>query len=284
MQNNPLVTICIPTYNGEKFIKESIESALAQTYSNIELVISDDNSTDNTLNIIQSYKEKSNIPILLFRHIPAGLGSNWNNCVKCSNGKYIKFLFQDDLLTSNCIEKMIGLALKDDKIGLVFSTRDIFFEEENPAFNFTKRRFGCLHLNWSNLKMINIGSSLLKDRNFLKPPLNKIGEPTAVLLKKEAFGKAGYFSEELNQLLDLEYWYRVFKYYKVGFIDENLVRIRLHQNQSGRLNLDAYQKDYKLINKLFFKNLFFYLNPMVQLKILMINTISYKLLKKIFKR
>ena len=73
MHNSPLVSICIPTYNGQQFIAEAISSALAQTYKNLEIIVSDDASKDDTLSIIKNHTSKTQIPIHIFNHKPIGI-------------------------------------------------------------------------------------------------------------------------------------------------------------------------------------------------------------------
>src|SRR5579863_4981502 len=107
MQNNegkPVISICIPTYNGEKYLSECLYHVLNQTYSNFEVIICDDCSTDNTTEIINSYQQKDN-RIKIFRNERnLGLCGNWNRCVEHSSGKWIKFIFQDDWMNDNCLE------------------------------------------------------------------------------------------------------------------------------------------------------------------------------------
>lgn len=96
-----LISICIPTFNGEKYLQEALDSVKSQTYQNIEVIISDDNSNDITLQICQNFKEKVSFPVYIYEHDPSGIG---NNCIFYAYGEYIKFLFQDDILETNCLE------------------------------------------------------------------------------------------------------------------------------------------------------------------------------------
>lgn len=214
---SPLVSICIPTYNGEKYIEEALISALNQTYKNIEIIISDDNSSDRTLEIVNRIKHGTKVPLYIYQHQPKGIGANWNNCVRKANSDFIKFLFQDDILNPSCLEKMMRIALMDHKIGLVFSKREIICSEKTKFFDEWIINYKNLHNHWDNLGTINSGINLLKNSDrLLESPENKVGEPTAVLLRKEVFRKVGFFNEYLIQALDYEFWYRVFKYYKIG--------------------------------------------------------------------
>lgn len=230
----PLVSICIPTYNGEAFLEDAIASALAQTYPNLEIIISDDGSTDKTVEIAQNCLEKTTLNYRIILHQNYGLSQNWNFCISQAQGKYIKFLFQDDLLETNCIEKMVNLAEKDTKIGLVFSPRDIIIaqgEESNPLFQSAFRAIRELYKNWSNLKEIQGGRELLLDPNFLKNPLNKIGEPSTVLIRREIFNQIGLFDSSLSQLVDVDMWFRIMGNYKIGFICQQLSTLRIHSGQ-----------------------------------------------------
>ena len=267
----PLVSICIPTYNGAQFIAEAMESAISQTYSNIEIVVSDDESKDATLEIIQSYQDKMGIPIRIFNHKPNGIGANWNNCVLKARGEYIKFLFQDDLLELNCIAEMMKLAITDCRIGLVYCQRTIIYEELTEKIKGFIAYYGNLHTYWVGFNVsqgVLSGKKYLKDRQLLNSPKNKIGEPTAVLLKKECFDKAGNFSEVLQQALDSDYWYRVMQYFNIGFVDEKLVKFRLHDLQASSINKKREIPDKELIYQNYYKHLFWQLHPKNQLKLL----------------
>ena len=72
-----------------------MNSAISQTYPNLEIIVSDDASIDSTLEIVTSYRDKTEIPIHIYNHQPSSIGANWNNCIKKANGVYMKFLFQD---------------------------------------------------------------------------------------------------------------------------------------------------------------------------------------------
>lgn len=240
----PLVSVCIPTYNGEQFIAEAISSVLSQTYSAIELIISDDQSQDYTLAIAQSFQEKTSIPISILTHNPLGLAENSNFCIDQSQGKYIKFLYQDDILKPNCIEKMVNLAETDFDIGLVFSPREMFFyNQDNIDLDLMAvyQEFANLHQSWLNLNSIQWGTELLADPNLWQHPINKIGEPSTVLLRKSIFERIAGFDPQLNQLVDLDLWWRILGHFKVGFVKETLSLFRLHSQQKTYQNMQENQ-------------------------------------------
>ena len=78
----PLVSILIPTHNGEAFLKEALESVNLQTYENCEVVISDDRSSDASLEIARKFLEVCRFETIIVSHEPKGIGENWNNCVR----------------------------------------------------------------------------------------------------------------------------------------------------------------------------------------------------------
>jgi glycosyltransferase involved in cell wall biosynthesis len=287
--NDPLVSICIPTYNGEEYIESALLSALCQSYPNLEIIISDDNSKDNTLSIIESTLKNSKIPFYIHKHIPQGIGENWNNCVRKSNGKYIKFLFQDDLLKNDCIEKMMGLMRNYPKVGMVYCKRNFIYDSDNFEHLNWIKNCGVLHKNWFNLLIkeeVLEGKMYLKDSNLLKVPFNKIGEPTAVLLNKECFEKVGFFDKELKQTLDFEYWYRLMKFFEVGFLDDELVTFRLHINQTTFVNQRSLLNEDSLFKQKIYENIFWQLDRKIQFKLFKSQSKIgdfYRFLKSIFK-
>lgn len=266
----PLVSICIPTYNGAKFIEEALNSAINQTYKNLEIIVSDDKSSDDTVLIIKDKLIDSKIPYYIYTHNPKGIGANWNHCVEKSNGHFIKFLFQDDVLRNDCIEKMVNLALKDDKVGLIYCKRTILYNINNIDHKKWIDHCGVLHKKWFKIKVqqgILDGRKYLSDLYLLNDSSNKIGEPTAVLIKKTYFEKTGPFNENLKQTLDIEYWYRLMKYCKVGFVDENLVSFRLHDDQASFVNVKNEIDEQHLLNKKFYKTIFWQLHPQKRWKL-----------------
>ena len=237
----PKVSICIPTYNGEAFIEETIKSAIAQTYPNIELIVSDDGSTDRTIAIAQSFQSQTTADFRIILHRNYGLSQNWNFCISQATGEYIKFLFQDDLLEPECIEKMVAVAQQNSEIGMVFSPRGITIaeDESHPILRKASQSIKDLHKSWSNLKSIQPGQELLADPNCLNNPINKIGEPSTVLIATRVFAEIGLFDSGLSQYVDLDMWWRIMGNYHIGFVDEKLSSLRIHPEQQTWKNFAA---------------------------------------------
>ncbi|MDY6940977.1 MAG: glycosyltransferase [Cyanobacteriota bacterium] len=248
----PLVSLCIPTYNGDRFLKLALESAFAQTYPHLEIILSDDGSADRTLEIAAEFQARSSDSIdwceyTIFSHKQLGLAGNWNACLDRARGEYIKFLCQDDLLEPDCVEKMVRLAQQDREIGLVFSSRIFLLEEGVDRLPGLMQLYrGCRqsHLAWSNLQPIQSGSDLLIDPNLMENPINKIGEPSTVLLRKSIFDRVGKFDPDLHQFVDLEMWWRILLHAKVGFVDRHLSYFRIHPHQQTYSHLRAKKFDW----------------------------------------
>lgn len=280
----PLVSICVPTYNGEKYLAEAITSAINQTYQNLEIVISDDASVDRTFAVIDKFKNLTSIPIYVYNHIPNGIGANWNNCIKNSNGKYIKFLFQDDVLLPLCVEEMVKLAESSNKIGMVYCKRN-FIYDKNAASNIQWiHRFGNLHSFWKSIQVkegIVSGKQYLKDEYLLHFPKNKFGEPTAVLINKTVFNNIGYFNENLKQVLDIEFWWRVLYCFDIGFIDKQLVLFRLHNEQATQINSSNQLNELEKLSEICYKNLFWRLHSKMRWQLFKYHSRLSKIYRKI---
>ncbi|AFZ08066.1 glycosyl transferase family 2 [Oscillatoria nigro-viridis PCC 7112] len=238
--SQPLVSICIPTYNGDKYLSEALCSAMAQTYPNLEIIISDDGSTDQTVAIAKSLTDKFAGHFRIWTHNQFGLVKNWNHCISQAKGKYIKLLCQDDLLEPECVAELVNLAEQDEQIGLVFSRRGVLLAGDansDPACQAIGRGAVEISQNWSNLQPVQDGKALLAEPNLLNNPINKIGEPSTVLIRKEVFDRVGLFDVELQQLVDVEMWFRIMSCYKIGFVNKSLSHWRVHLKQLTRENL-----------------------------------------------
>ncbi|RCW91507.1 glycosyltransferase family 2 protein [Winogradskyella arenosi] len=231
---NPLVSICIPTYNGEAFLKEALNSIKLQTYNNIEVVVSDDASHDNTLNILERFKSEVDFSVNIYHHLPKGIGANWNNCIEHSNGEYIKFLFQDDVLETSCIKEQVDF-LRVNKLKAVCSKRLIINEFSEPVDS-----GGWYSFNYDLQKNIDFNDYFFFKKKHLKYSSsimhNLFGEPDTFLYDKSIFNELGVFNENYKQILDLEFSYRLLEKYTIGIQNKRLLKFRLHSNQATAIN------------------------------------------------
>jgi glycosyltransferase involved in cell wall biosynthesis len=274
-KKSPLVSVCIPTYNGEDYVLEALQSVVNQSYDNLEVLISDDNSSDNTIKLVSDFIDShSDKSMKLFTHERFGLVQNWNFCISQAKGKYIKFLFQDDLIAECAIEKMVCLAEQDSEIGLIFSPREVFIEEEAMKNIFSLQLFNGIqeiHKKWTCLKPIQHGHELLSDPCMFDTfGENKIGEPSTTLIRKESFNAVGLFDANLCHVVDTDMWYRIMSKYKIGFINEPLSRFRIHSKQQSvkNHNSDVVDRDvYKFFEKALSDGSYLFLSTSLKISI-----------------
>src|SRR5258708_7786796 len=113
------VSVCIPTYNSAKYVHDCIASVLGQTYQDIEIIVSDNASTDSTCDIVRSFSDSRIRLHRLERN--EGLPFNFNHVVSLACGKYVKLLCSDDFLEPTCLEKQIALLDRHPEVVAVGS-------------------------------------------------------------------------------------------------------------------------------------------------------------------
>src|ERR1051325_8445652 len=100
----PEVSVCVPTYNGSAYVGDCLRSIQAQTFDDFEILVVDDDSDDQTWEIVAQYGKADARIRSVTNPRRLGLVGNWNRCVELSRGEWIKFVFQDDVLKRNCLE------------------------------------------------------------------------------------------------------------------------------------------------------------------------------------
>jgi glycosyltransferase involved in cell wall biosynthesis len=134
MNKSPLVSILIPTYNRKNKVEIAINSALSQTYENIEIIVSDNCSLDGTVDHIRDlYKNIKKVKIFE-NPINSGPVSNWINCVEKSSGRFTKLLFSDDTISANYIEETVRILKSDKDIGFVYTPSSIETSSKKRLF------------------------------------------------------------------------------------------------------------------------------------------------------
>ena len=131
-----LVSVCVVTYNSEKTIRETLDSILAQTYPRLELIVSDDRSTDQTVRICQDWLEKNRERFqnteLIVRDQNGGVARNLNTAIQAAAGEWVKPIAGDDLLMPDCIASNMAFAEREEKANVIFSkSRDFYTSGEN---------------------------------------------------------------------------------------------------------------------------------------------------------
>lgn len=250
-QQAPLISVCIPTYNGARYITECLNSVAKQNYLNFEVVISDDQSTDNTIQICEAFQKSAPFPVSIYHHTPSGIAQNWNHCTQHAKGDFVKFLFQDDVLHQNCLDELAAKIDPNQTHQFIFCNRNFIVEDElaNDLVTLAwMERYKDLAKRWKlDLTKGMDGKELIrKSSNLFAYPLNKIGEPSITLISRSVF-EMQKFDSALNQMTDVEFYYRIFSNCHITYVDKSLVSIRLHSNQVTSQNLENNKADEDLL-------------------------------------
>jgi glycosyltransferase involved in cell wall biosynthesis len=239
MSSDPLVSVCIPVYNAERWIAGALESALGQTYEELEIVVADNASTDASAEIAEAADD----PRIRVERAAQTIGAvaNHNRAIHLSRGAFVKFLHADDLLLPTCVEEMVALAREDESIGLVFAPRKVVVEEApDPEWG---ELFARPHEYFSSLERVNDGRRLFRELLDAGFEANWVGEPSAVLVTRGALEHVGLLNERLFQIADLELWARIMVSCRVGFVDDVLSVYR-HHGESGTARNARAQRDW----------------------------------------
>lgn len=123
MENQPLVSILIPTYNRAWHIRETIHSALTQNYANLEVIVVDDASTDDTAQVVRAISDARLTYARQAQNV--GMVANWGACLERAAGKFVVFLSDDDLLRPDFVANRVGYLTEDTRVNVVFSRYDV---------------------------------------------------------------------------------------------------------------------------------------------------------------
>ena len=132
MNNSTLISVIVPAYNTEKYISTCIDSLLAQTYINYEIIIINDGSTDHTLSILDKYRQHPNIRI--FSQENAGLSAARNRGISVSNGDLICFVDSDDYVAKNYLEKLVAPLLQDSTIDIAVCGYQEIYQDRQASY------------------------------------------------------------------------------------------------------------------------------------------------------
>ena len=210
----PAISVCIPTYNGAKYIAQTIESILNQTFTDFEVIVSDDGSSDNTLEIVGSFNDPRIVRI--DRLSKVGAEANWNNAVATASASLVKLVCQDDLLYPQCLEVEVQTMSKSENqdVSFCFHLRD--FVTPNS------RKLSARRVGYSNLQKYSKTEILTK---VVRSGGNPIGEPMAVTMRKLSLNSAGKFRGDY--VIDLDMWSKLSDQGSALFIEQHLSAFRI---------------------------------------------------------
>lgn len=219
------VSVCIPAYNYAHFLPDAIESVLAQTYSDYELLIIDNCSTDNTPEVVRRYAERDPRIIYFRNGSNLGLVGNLNRCLESARHEYVKILCADDLLAPDCLKKSVAVLENHPNVVLVAHARHLV----NDRLKTLAVRGYCRKFKILSGKEV-IRTCLLEG--------NIIGEPSVAMFRNIA--DLPVFSTKYNQLMDLEYWFALLEKGDFAYLPEPLASFRQHEGQESISNIASF--------------------------------------------
>lgn len=215
----PLVSICIPCYNAENYIRETIKAALNQTYPNIEIFVCDDQSTDNTVQKIKQFNEPR-----IRLHINEknlGCSGNYNHVLSYATGKYVKLLCADDIIDPDCIEKQVQAFEEnaDKNIVMVTANKTIINADGKRVFTMKFPGRGFFEGKKVIKMTIRRGTSIF-------------GEPGCNLLLTEALRKTpGVLADKYYTYCnDFDLWLKMMLQGNLFVVDKILFHFRIIPN------------------------------------------------------
>ena len=235
----PRVSVCVPMYNGAHFLRPCIDSILGQTCGDFEVLLVDDCSSDDTVALAQQYADTDPRIRLSVNAKNLGLVGNWNRCIELARGEWIKFVFQDDAIHSQCLERMLHVGGTDR--AFVACRRTVLFDEgttPNIRAAYDEHR--------------RLTDELFRRGDFLPPAafqrwalehfgVNPLGEPTCVMIHRRVFERFGLFDPALIMCCDFEMWLRIGIHLGAAVIADELATFRVHKGSTTAENIGARQ-------------------------------------------
>ncbi len=242
-----LVSIVIPTYNGERYLKQAIDSVLQQSYLNWELIICDDCSQDATKILLEAYNKLPQIQVY-FNPENLGLFPNLNQCIEYCQGDYIMILQQDDRFLPESLA--VNLQLMES-----YPDADLILTPQN-VINSNEKLIPGEHANSLFFKNLKIQSKLLEPNETVPLLLQYgsiAGSLTGYFFRRELYNKIGSFKDNWKYAADWEWLYRVSNCSKILVSKTNGNLVRWHDEQVSKnvnFNLNKYIEAIEVVNML----------------------------------
>jgi len=224
--HEPLVSICIPAYNAEKTIARTLQSLIAQTYRNLEIIVVDNCSTDETASIARSFSDNRIKVYSNEEHLPSA-EYNWNRCFRYPTGKYLAVFHADDIYSPDIVSRQVETFKEYPTVVGVFTQGTIIDDNDIPmgTFKLPEEIIGNQPYTYNELL-----NAVLIHADFLPTPSAMI--KTGIYL-----GCAPVRYDQFASASDLDIWLRIAKYGEIVILDENLLNYRVSKSQwSNRLN------------------------------------------------
>ncbi|MFB6144225.1 MAG: glycosyltransferase family 2 protein [Candidatus Nanohaloarchaea archaeon] len=235
------VSVAIPTYNGEKWLKECLESVEKQSFQNIQLVIVDDGSTDETIEMIEQFKEESDLNIAFEKHESnQGMAETRNHCIRLSDGDYVTILDQDDIVHEEKFEKQVEV-MEETGSGVCITQVVDLIEETGE-----KRERNSIE--WEGLSKKEKAKLLYE--NYFRHEDGRSGLPlTTEMVRKDIYDKVGLYDTELFGMNDREFMMRALKATDIELIDKPLLTRRHHSANASSLQERLLEDESKFLEK-----------------------------------
>ncbi|MDE7434566.1 MAG: glycosyltransferase [Lachnospiraceae bacterium] len=221
----PLVSVCIPAYNSAGYIMDTVNSILNQTYRNLELVVVDDCSTDDTYEVLRAIQDER---LKLYRNEHnLGMSGNWNRCLKLCSGEYVKLICADDLLAENALELEVS-ALEENPTAVIAESDTKLVDLDGGGKGFYKR-YGK--------KGLVDGRKICRRGFFNK---DYFGAPQANTFRRSVAEKIGGFDPAFTYILDYDFFVSLACEGDVYIIHEslNFFRVRKESNTGAVMGED----------------------------------------------
>src|SRR6185437_10188350 len=219
----PTASVVLPAYNSERFLHEAIESILAQSYTDFELIVIDDCSKDGTWRVIQEFASRDPRVVALRNDRNLNLAKTLNRGIQAARGKYIVRMDHDDVSRKDRLERQIAYLEAHPEVGIVGSTMQIIDEQGRPV---GKRRY--------NASDAEIRRKIFRYSPFCHP---------SIVMRKDVVERAGLYDHRFNPAEDYELYFRIGMHALFGNLDEPLLRYRIvsgtSMTTSGTRRLEA---------------------------------------------
>jgi len=230
MIDNPLVSICVPTYNSSAYLRQSLDSIAAQTYKNIEVIIGDNASTDDTVAIANEYAACHGFRVFVNERNIGAL-NNWNLLLERVRGVYVAIYHSDDVYEPTIVDESVKALGGNDNVAMVGTMANVidgkgkFRYPYNLPDGIRKLKKSVYSFDEVMLGALMSGG----DRVFLVTP--------SLMVKKSVYEEFGRFDDTRRSAGDYEMWLRIAIKYDVAIIDRKLINYRIHENQGSELEL-----------------------------------------------
>lgn len=222
---DPRVSVIVPAYNAEKYIRRALRSALAQTYGNLEVVVVDDGSTDATPDVVRGVGDPR---ILLVRQENSGQGRARNEGIRRSSGDLITFLDADDYYLQEKVEKQVRFLQSAKEFDVVYCNA-VHFYARWPSLFFKREARGHEQ---------SVLATLLHGTHI---------NPNAVMMKRTVLEQVGLFNETRYYPEDWEMWLRVaLAGFRFGYLDEDLVVVEVREDSNTTMDIQPMLKQHAI--------------------------------------